>query len=228
MFFLFFNCYRKKIIEIFFLRISIFFFISKIIALKIHVNWLYWSLIFAILTCFITKKTKFEIFLWFFTSFRIYFFFENFWKANATDCLNFLTRISHQWSAFSSKNRKIFFFKSLKFFVYQIWTVSRKHVKRLIRIVSVSYMMTAFFYSFHEHENISIVDVSIHLNDVVSFIRFFELEIEKTHVCDFEITFWRNVCSENVGFFDYVLSKNRKHKYNYCLNVFFRQIDEKI
>ena len=148
MFFLFLNCFRKKTIEIFFLNASMFFLISETMALKVQINWLYWSLILIVFACFMIEKTKLEMFLWFFTSFKKYFFFENFWRAKITDCRNFLMKISHQWSVLSSKKRSVCFFKSLRFSMYHIWIVSRKQVDRLVLIVSISDVIIAFFIFF--------------------------------------------------------------------------------
>ena len=125
-----------------------FFLISEAMTLKTQINWLYWSLILAAFACFMIEKTKFEIFLWLFTSFKKYFFFENFWRTKITDYRNFLIKVSHQWSVFSSKKRNVCFFKSLKFSMYHIWTVLRRQIDRLILIVSISYVIIAFFIFF--------------------------------------------------------------------------------
>ena len=167
------------------------------------------------------KNEAWYIFIIFYIVQKI-FFFRKFLKNENHWLSKFLIKILHQWSVFSSKKRNVCFFKSLKSSMYHIWIVSRKQVDRLILIVSISYVIIASLIFFHEHEYVSIIYVSVYLNDIVKIVEFFEFEIEKIHIRDFERIFWKNFLSRNIHFYDSILNKNNKHRHDNNLNIFFR------
>lgn len=57
----------------------------------------------------------------------------------------------------------------------------------------------------------SIIYVSIYLNNIVRIVRFSEFEIEKIHVCNFEIIFQKSVQNQNIYFYNSILNKNNKY-----------------
>ena len=92
------------------------------IALKTQMSWPCLFEILTVLACFITEKTKLKMFRLFRTFSKMYLSVDKNWKVDVTDCLNFLIKMLHHWSISFFNDRKTFFFKLLRFSIYQIWT----------------------------------------------------------------------------------------------------------